>query len=68
VHQADVDGRPRLRCRQARDHRLGRQFAGAADLYATLFPRDKEIITVIYKNGQFFSTTATTARPSSASV
>src|SRR2546430_4183005 len=31
-----------------------RQFAEAADLYATLFPKDKEIITVIYKNGQFF--------------
>jgi cellulose synthase operon protein C len=31
-----------------------RRFAEAADLYATLFPRDKEIVTVIYKNGQFF--------------
>jgi tetratricopeptide (TPR) repeat protein len=31
-----------------------RLFAEAADLYATLFPNDKEIITVIYKNGQFF--------------
>ena len=31
-----------------------RQFAEAADLYATLFPKDKEIVTVIYKNGQFF--------------
>lgn len=31
-----------------------RRFAEAADLYATLFPNDKEIITVIYKNGQFF--------------
>lgn len=31
-----------------------RKFAEAADLYATLFPNDKEIITVIYKNGQFF--------------
>jgi TolA-binding protein len=31
-----------------------RRFAEAADLYATLFPNDKEIITVIFKNGQFF--------------
>ena len=31
-----------------------RRFAEAADLYATLFPNDKEIVTVIYKNGQFF--------------
>jgi TolA-binding protein len=31
-----------------------RLFGEAADLYATLFPNDKEIITVIYKNGQFF--------------
>jgi len=31
-----------------------RKFAEAADLYATLFPNDKEIVTVIYKNGQFF--------------
>lgn len=31
-----------------------RRFAEAADLYATLFPGDKEIVTVIYKNGQFF--------------
>src|SRR6185369_15282950 len=31
-----------------------RQFAEAADVYATMFPNDKEIITVIYKNGQFF--------------
>ncbi|MEO8212714.1 MAG: tetratricopeptide repeat protein [Myxococcales bacterium] len=31
-----------------------RKFAEAADLYATLFPKDKEIVTVIYKNGQFF--------------
>ena len=31
-----------------------RQFGEAADLYATLFPNDKEIVTVIYKNGQFF--------------
>ena len=31
-----------------------RQFGEAADLYATLFPKDKEIVTVIYKNGQFF--------------
>jgi cellulose synthase operon protein C len=31
-----------------------RRFAEAADLYATLFPRDKDIVTVIYKNGQFF--------------
>ncbi len=31
-----------------------RRFADAADLYATLFPNDKEIVTVIYKNGQFF--------------
>ena len=31
-----------------------RQFAEAADMYATLFPKDKEIVTVIYKNGQFF--------------
>src|SRR6185436_810129 len=31
-----------------------RRFAEAADLYATLFPNDKEIMTVIYKNGQFF--------------
>ena len=31
-----------------------RLFAEAADRYATLFPNDKEIVTVIYKNGQFF--------------
>jgi cellulose synthase operon protein C len=31
-----------------------RKFADAADIYATLFPNDKEIVTVIYKNGQFF--------------
>jgi TolA-binding protein len=31
-----------------------RRFGEAADLYANLFPKDKEIITVIYKNGQFF--------------
>ena len=31
-----------------------RKFAEAADLYATLFPKDQEIVTVIYKNGQFF--------------
>ena len=31
-----------------------RKFAEAADLYATLFPKDKDIVTVIYKNGQFF--------------
>jgi TolA-binding protein len=31
-----------------------RRFAEAADLYATLFPDDKEIVTVVYKNGQFF--------------
>ena len=31
-----------------------RQFGEAVDLYATLFPKDKEIVTVIYKNGQFF--------------
>ena len=31
-----------------------RRFAEAADLYAVLFPNDKEIVTVIYKNGQFF--------------
>jgi len=31
-----------------------RKFADAADLYATLFPKDREIVTVIYKNGQFF--------------
>jgi len=31
-----------------------RKFADAADIYATLFPKDKEIVTVIYKNGQFF--------------
>ena len=31
-----------------------RRFGEAADLYATLFPKDKDIVTVIYKNGQFF--------------
>ncbi|HEY4187150.1 MAG TPA: tetratricopeptide repeat protein [Polyangia bacterium] len=31
-----------------------RKFADAADIYATLFPKDKEIVTVIFKNGQFF--------------
>lgn len=31
-----------------------RKFAEAADLYADNFPDDKEIKTVIYKNGQFF--------------
>jgi TolA-binding protein len=29
-------------------------FGEAADTYATLFPKDKEIVTVIFKNGQFF--------------
>jgi tetratricopeptide (TPR) repeat protein len=31
-----------------------RRFAEAADLYSSLFPNDKEIVTVIYKNGLFF--------------
>jgi TolA-binding protein len=31
-----------------------RLFGEAADRYAVLFPNDKEIVTVIYKNGQFF--------------
>jgi TolA-binding protein len=31
-----------------------RLFGEAADRYALLFPNDKEIVTVIYKNGQFF--------------
>ncbi len=31
-----------------------RKFAEAADLYAEILPEDKDIITVIYKNGQFF--------------
>ncbi|HEY0708774.1 MAG TPA: tetratricopeptide repeat protein, partial [Polyangia bacterium] len=31
-----------------------RRFAEAADLYATLFPKDQQMVTVIYKNGQFF--------------
>jgi TolA-binding protein len=31
-----------------------RKFADAADIYATLFPTDKDIVTVIFKNGQFF--------------
>jgi TolA-binding protein len=31
-----------------------RLFGEAADIYATLFPKDKEIITVVFKNGQFF--------------
>ena len=31
-----------------------RKFAEAADLYAMLFPNDKEIVTVIFKNGQYF--------------
>ena len=31
-----------------------RKFAEAADLYAEILPGDKDIITVIYKNGQFF--------------
>ena len=30
------------------------KFGEAVDLYATLFPTDKEIVTVIFKNGQFF--------------
>ncbi len=29
-------------------------FGEAADTYATLFPNDKEIVTVVFKNGQFF--------------
>jgi TolA-binding protein len=29
-------------------------FGEAADTYATLFPKDKEIVTVVFKNGQFF--------------
>jgi len=31
-----------------------RLFGEAADTYATLFPKDKEIVTVVFKNGQFF--------------
>jgi tetratricopeptide (TPR) repeat protein len=31
-----------------------RKFAEATDLYATLFPADQEIVTVIFKNGQMF--------------
>jgi TolA-binding protein len=31
-----------------------RRFAEAADLYGNLFPQDKEFVTVIFKNGQFF--------------
>lgn len=31
-----------------------RKFAEATDLYATLFPADPEIVTVIYRNGQMF--------------
>jgi tetratricopeptide (TPR) repeat protein len=31
-----------------------RLFGEAADVYATLFPNDKEIVTVVFKNGQFF--------------
>ena len=31
-----------------------RLFGDAADTYATLFPKDKEIVTVVFKNGQFF--------------
>jgi TolA-binding protein len=31
-----------------------RLFGEAADVYATLFPKDKEIVTVVFKNGQFF--------------
>ena len=31
-----------------------RKFAEAADVYAEILPGDKDIITVIYKNGQFF--------------
>ncbi len=31
-----------------------RKFAAAADLYAEILPGGKDIITVIYKNGQFF--------------
>jgi TolA-binding protein len=31
-----------------------RKFAEAADLYAEILPDDKEIVVVIYKNGQFF--------------
>ena len=38
----------------ARSPTSDRLFGEAADLYATLFPKDKEIVTVIYKNGQFF--------------
>jgi len=29
-------------------------FGEAADTYATLFPKDPEIVTVVFKNGQFF--------------
>src|SRR5262245_24418658 len=29
-------------------------FGEAADTYATLFPNDPEIVTVVFKNGQFF--------------
>jgi TolA-binding protein len=33
---------------------VDKKFAEATDLYATLFPADPQIVTVIYKNGQMF--------------
>lgn len=33
---------------------VDRKFAEATDLYATLFPADPEIVTVIFRNGQMF--------------
>ena len=33
---------------------VDRKFAAATDLYATLFPADKEIVGVIFENGQLF--------------
>ena len=45
---------PSGRAASARSPTSDRLFGEAADLYATLFPKDKEIVTVIYKNGQFF--------------
>ncbi len=33
---------------------VDRKFAEATDLYATLFPADPQIVTVIFKNGQMF--------------
>src|SRR5262249_20811873 len=52
LRQPIKSGQPGAARREVTDN--DRKFAEAADIYATLFPKDHDIVTVIYKNGQFF--------------